>query len=371
MGYQDYINQLDGKVRAKVQDIGTILFEKIKNFTVKKNHVAIDIGSHSVKCVEIFFDKAKDDSSVIKLLNASIVPLGPNQTQNMTIDVIKEALEKAGITTNFVNIAVGGENVVVRNIRIPRMSKEDLANAMKFEADKYIPFSAEEVFLDFHVVPDVVSDGRMHVLLAAAKKSLILKKINIIREAGYECGLVDIDSFAVINAFLTTRTKIDDAMPVALLDIGATCSKLNILLGKSPQFTRDLIIGGNDMTEAIADALDVSFDEAERLKEAVPEEKAGEIEEAITAVFEDLSDEIQRCFDYFENQSIHRVEKIFVTGGSSKSDLLTEYLRKVFKVDVVPWDPLDYIPIDESISSENLNDMRSLLAVAIGLGLRR
>ncbi|MBN1794447.1 MAG: type IV pilus assembly protein PilM [Candidatus Omnitrophica bacterium] len=373
MRYKDFIEQIDGRVRRQLISLTEKAREATANIALKKNNVGVDLGACAIKCAEVYYDKDKkqEGESKAKLLKAAVAPLGRDASFEDTVEAVKEVLAQAGIRTHFLNIAVGGEGVVARNIYIPQMTKEELHKAVKFEAYKYIPFPIEEVVLDFSILPEPPAEGRMHVLLVAAKKALIDRQLRIIREAGYECALIDINGIAATNTFLLTHQVDRKHETIALIDVGAASSNLNIIVGDIPYFVRDMMVGGNDMTSALVNALDISFDEAEALKCDAMRSRDDDVRQALNPVFEDFCEELQRCFDYFGNQSMHPLQKIIVTGGASRLKIFLSYLQTAFPIDIITWDPLEHIGIDYGLSSKGIHGLEHLLATSIGLGLRR
>ena len=276
-------------------------------------------------------------------------------------------MDNAGITSKEVNTSVAGQEVIVRYVEFPQMTKEELNGAIKFEAEKHIPFNINEVFLDCQIL-DRRSRDKMKVLLVAAKKDLINNHIKFITDMGFKPVLIDIDSFAIINAFQRSNPG-QNIGTIALLNLGAGFSSINILKGNISCFTRETPIGGKNIDQAISEKLNISLEEADHLK-CNPGERKEEIAEIAKPVIENLLSEIRLSVDYYENQFEKGIDKIFVSGGASNFAELIDSLKKSLKVEIAAWDPVKGLEIDPGIDREKLSVVSNKLTVAIGLALR-
>ena len=332
-----------------------------ENLGNKKVAFGLDIGSSTVKLVKIRCEKER-----VELLDFRCLP-----TQMDITPLIREITTSVGC--HKVNISVSGPGIIIRYVQFPKMNKEDLEQSLHFEAQKHIPFSVDEVFLDSHILKDDLPDNKMLVLLAATKKDFILQRLKSVEEAGVTVALIDIDSLALINAFNFNYSDIFQEgemknKSVALLHLGAQVTCVNILENGSPRLTREIQLGGNQLTQRISESLGLDFKEVEALK-STPE-KNQKINGIIEPILTNLAREVRFSFDYYESQSASNVSKIFIIGGTAKLKGIKESLEGLLNIPVEDWDPLRKIILANSIKTEKIKQYVPQLAVAVGLGLR-
>jgi len=321
--------------------------------------VGLDIGAATVKFVKLRFFKEQVELCGFGLgpAEAGLGGIAGELRQNQA--------------PQAVNIAVSGPAAIIRYVNFPKMNEDELRRALKFEAPKHIPFSLEEVNLDSYVLKADLPDNQMLVLLAAVKKEIIAQRLKIIEGVGLRANLIDIDSIALINAFNFNRAQTQaEHESVALLNIGALMSNLNILENGMPRLSRDIHIGGNSFTQKIADVLNIDFKSAEDLKLNPDQERQKNISAAIESALVNLAAEIRTSFDYYESQSASTVAKIFTSGGSILSGGLTEMLVNLLGIEAAPWDPFTQMKIPANIDTTRLKALSCQLAVACGLALR-
>ena len=336
-------------------------------FGRNKRILALDIGSSEIKALEVV------DSGGIGLTGFASTKIG---NQNETIYAIKEILRHANFKACRCVTSVSGRSVIVRYVTMAQMPEEDLRQAIKFEADKYIPFEVDEVIMDTQILEDTVGDSdqpEMKVLLVAVRKSLIEEHLALLQEAGVQSQIIDVDAFALGNAF-EVRARSQGGLPpekvVALIDIGANKTNINILKGPVSYFTREVYLAGNDFTEAVSRKFNLDTQEAERLK-CDPGDQAPEIEEAILPTLDDLGNEIQLSFDYFENQFDRVVEEVYISGGSARLPGLQRAFEGAFEKSVVFWNPLECVDVrGDRIDTKTLQQYSGQLAVGVGLASR-
>jgi type IV pilus assembly protein PilM len=292
-------------------------------------------------------------------------------------DAIIDLLQGSQFRTRRVVTAVSGKSVIVRYLTMIQMSDDDLQNAIKFEADKYIPFDIDEVVLDCQQLRagEYQEDGNeMKVVLVAVKRSLISEHVELLRMAGLHPTTIDVDSFALGNAFemcerLSPRVSGDNRI-IALIDIGASKTNINIMMDGTSYFTREVYLGGNDFTEAISRRLNLDTQEAEKLKRQ-PADNNELISDAISPVIDDLGNEIHLSIDFFENQYDREIEEIYLSGGGAKMAGLDQEFGRIFQKPATLWDPTEFLSIaNDSVDMEYLKQDASQLAVAVGLATR-
>jgi type IV pilus assembly protein PilM len=341
--------------------------------------VGLDVGSSTVKAVELS-SKGKSGGFDLAHLGVADVPAeaivqGAFLNASAITDAIREAIENGKIKNKNVAAAVSGHSVIVKKVSLPTMTREELDEQIRWEAEQYIPFDVNEVNLDFQILDSGNEDGQMEVLLVAAKKDLIDDYVQVITEAGLVPVAIDVAAFAVENAFETNYPDVGLGT-VALVNIGAQVVNINILSGGVPCFTRDITTAGNQYTEEIQKALSISFTEAERIKlggrgsdshDVVPQE----VEQAIQNVAETVIGEISRSLDFYGATSADsRIEKVYLSGGSSKISGFEKAFHDRTGLPVELLNPLARMIPNNKFEPAFLDDLAPSLGVGVGLALR-
>lgn len=265
----------------------------------QRTNIGIDIGNSSIKLVELLpLRKEKK----FKLLNFISQPVSAKNKG----EVLTEIVAKLKLKNKFVNVAMGGESVIVRLITIPKMSKEELKSSLRFEAGKFIPFDIKDVEMQTQVLEDNLKDNKMKVLLAAVKSKDIEALVNIIIGAGLNPRVIDVESFALYNAYEVNHPNLKETC--LLLNVGERFSNINIIEEGVISFSRDVLIGGNDFTQQIMKTFELEYKEAEELKIG-PKDKSTEVLKVLEMGFLNLKDEIGSSLDYFESQSQKKLTK--------------------------------------------------------------
>lgn len=340
------------------------ILAKIKfSFGAKKDKFifGLDIGTQSIKCVKL-------------KINGNAVELDAFSLEESQLDPA-EALKKIKheLNADSVNISFCGAATVIRYVNFLRMNKAELKQALKFEAQKHIPFALSEVNLDAEILNSELADNKMLVLIAAIKKELIGQRIKILEAVPLHPSLIDIDSLALINAFSYNypQTGLPVNKSICLLNIGATISNVNILDNGIPRLSRDIHCAGANITKKLMDIFGVDFKAAEELKINPLEENVNKIKASLESVLTNLAAEIRTSFDYYESQYTSNVVKIFLSGGVSKITGLKEMLAASLGIEVETWDPFKQIKILDKIDAQKLNQYAGQLNIAVGLALRQ
>jgi type IV pilus assembly protein PilM len=346
---------------AKTEFMDSIIKNFKGKFCGEKNSVGLNIGVSSVKMVQLGFSNDKVD-----LCGFCI-----EESQVDLEAVIKKIIQAHSIKR--VNISVSGQQAITRYIDFPRMSLEELKQSLKFEAQKHIPFPISEVSLDACILRSDLPDNKMKVLLAAVKKDSLNQRLKILSGLDLEVGLVDVDSLALMNAFEFNYSQDENIKnkTLAILNIGSSTSNLNIMDSGYPVFSRDINIGGNNITKNASDALGLDFKAAEEMKISQDKEKSDKFSRVTEPVLAKLAQEVRTSFDYYESRSVTSVEKIFLSGGGSLFGGVRETLSNLLGIEVVNWDSFKKILLADGIEKERLKAISSQLAVAVGLALRR
>jgi type IV pilus assembly protein PilM len=336
--------------------------------------IGLDIGSSCVKAVEL---TQVGSDLIISAYGQSEV-----MAEGSPADAVLDVLQGGSFRTRRVVTAVSGKSVIVRYLTMIQMSTEDLHNAIKFEADKYIPFDVEEVVLDCQRIEDQhamaeggpLNENEMRVLLVAVKRTLVDDHVGLVQGIGLVPEIIDVDAFALGNSFelrnLLSATVEQEDKTAALIDIGANKTNINILRGMGSHFTREIYLGGDDFTTAISKRLGVEPHHAELLKRD-PGENLEQLRKAVMPAIDDLANEINLSFEYFENQFDREVDEVYLSGGGSRLPLLEEAFEKVFEKRTRTWDPTENMKINsDCVDIARLKTNSSQLAVAMGLASR-
>lgn len=338
--------------------------------------VGLDIGSSSVKAVEL-----KTAGRTYKVAAYGSEPLPPDSIVDGAIidgaavaDAIKRLLDGRSIRTREVAASLSGNAVIVKKITLPAMTETALAESIFWEAEQYIPFDIQDVSLDYRVLNGGdAGKGTMEVLLVAAKKEKIADYTGVIAQAGRTAVVVDVDAFALQNAY-EINYGIEPGSVVVLLNAGASATNINILRGEQSVFTRDISLGGNAYTEALQRELSLSSASADQLKRGVPVDGAlfEDARPVLRAVSENVMLEIQKTFDFYKaTAATDRFTRIVVSGGASRAEGFTEMLGERFEAPVEILDPFKRIAFDARTLGVGPGEIAATAAVAVGLALRR
>lgn len=344
-------------------------------FKKQKDIIGMDIGSSSVKLVQI---KCLKDT--FQLLNVGIVPLPPEAiVDNTLIDsssivmALKNLVASMGIKAKDVACSISGNSVIIRKITLPAMPAEELEDQITWEAEQYIPFDINDVNMDFQILsPDSIDPAKMNVLLVASKKDIINDYVAVFNEAAMQLSVVDVDSFAVQNAFEINHDVSPDEV-LALINIGANIMNINIIKDGITLLTRDVQMGGNLYTEEIQKQMGLSGTEAESAKILAHETQNSALLDVLGRVNETVTQEIRRSLDFYNSTANEdRITKIFVSGGCSKVYHLSEAMSEKLGLPVETINPFAKLKYNEKdFDPEYLQEIGPLMAVSVGLATRR
>jgi len=348
-------------------------------FRKAKALVGLDIGSSAVKAVEL---KPAGKGYKVTAFGSEAVP--PDSIVDGAIidaaavaDAIRRLFESRGIKTKDVAASLSGNAVIVKKITLPIMTEAELGESIYWEAEQYIPFDIQDVNLDYQILDKgdpAAGKTTMDVLLVAAKKEKIADYTGVITQAGRNAVVVDVDAFALQNAY-EANYGTDTGAVVVLLNAGASATNINILQGDQSVFTRDISIGGNAYTEALQRELNIPFETADALKRGQPVDGATyeEARPVLRAVTENVLLEIQKTFDFFKaTAASEKIDRIILSGGASRAEGFTEMLADRFGSPVEPFDPFRKIAFDgKKLKVDSAADFAPTVAVAVGLALRR
>jgi type IV pilus assembly protein PilM len=342
----------------------------------KKGLVGLDIGSSAVKAVEL---QGKPGS--LSLVNLGFEGLQPDTVvdgqimeMNGVSSVISGLFSSHQFKTDRVAAGVSGSSVIVKNIVVPQMTREELEESIDWHAEEHIPFEISDVSLDYQVVGS--SADSFNVLMAACKRDFVANLKQVIQLAGKQPAVIDVDAFALQNCY-EINYEPADGLVVALLNVGASTMNINIVRGVRSVFTRDVSVGGNQYTSLLQKEMGLTFEQAEAVKRGgapPPQVESVDIDGALETVSDMLALEISKTFDFYRataEDGDGTVQKILISGGGSKLKGLPEYLSNRFEMPVERLDPFRRIKVDaRRFDPDYMREVVPEMAVAVGLALR-
>ena len=338
-----------------------------------KTTIGLDIGSGLVKFAVIDHSKAEPE-----LVRVAIAPLlvdaiveGEVMDPGIVAEAIQTAMAAAGVKAKVVVTAVGGRDVIIKKIQIERVKEQQARELMRWEAEQHVPFDMESVELDFQIL-DPDGDGlEMSVLLVAAKRELIESKLRVLTDSGLQAGLVDVDAFALHNAFELNHP---DAMTgvVALVNVGHEVTNINILEDGVPILTRDLAVGTRRFREDLQRERGLNADEAQGLLQGY--DRSPHLDVILESRGEEIALGVERAVAFLASNSrtASSVRAVFTCGGGARIPGLTEMLAERLKLSVEQANPLAALKVrDGALDSLVTDEVAPLLMLPIGLALRK
>lgn len=343
----------------------------------KKTLLGLDIGSHSIKMVDL--EKTRSGYE-LKSMGLAIVPSECIVDKDImdsetVVETIKNLRDNLKISPKGAATAVSGHSVIVKKAEISTMSRSELEQTLMIEAEQYIPFDINDVYLDFHILGESLErQDMMDVLFVASKKELVDDYSSVIKNAGLKPMIVDVDVFAIENMYHANYPDAPETI-VALVDVGASMININVMRDGTSIFARDISMGGRQMTERIQREFGVSFERAENIKCGASVE--GIDLERVNYIFkmasETYAQEIKRTLDFFLSTMVNEnIEKIYIGGGGAKIPGLVALLQKQNEVAVELLNPFNNITWNEkNFDPAYMDYIAPQMAVAVGLALRR
>jgi len=346
-------------------------------FGKKKSVAGLDIGSSSIKMVEL--DGKLNNLNLVSLgfenLPADTIIDGQIMELNVVSDVIQSVCNSHQIKADRVVTGVSGHSVILKNIVLPPMTREELEESIDWHAEEHIPYDLADVSLDYQVTAE--SNDATNVLIAACKRERIDNIKQAIQLAGKSPVVIDVDTFALQNCYEVNYEPTDDDV-VTLLNIGASTMNVNIVQGTRSLFTRDITVGGSQFTDVLQRSLGLNFQQAEAIKRGVTDGVDGIEEKSIEPLMNNVTEvvamEIQKTFDFYratteDNETV--VQKILISGGGSKLIGLAQELSQRLELPVEVLDPFRRIKVDsKKFDPDYLKEIVPEMAVAVGLAVR-
>lgn len=343
----------------------------------KKDHlVGLDIGSRTIKASEII--ETKKGRTLEKFgmidIDSGLIEEGSIREPEVVAGSIRQLYQSQGFREHSVAIAIGGYSVIVKKINVQTMSEEQLQESIHFEAEQYIPFDISDVNLDFQILGENEHNpNQMSVLLVAAKKEMVNDYVNLAQLAGLNPCIIDVDAFALQNIFeVNYDTKNEN---VALIDIGASKTSLNILKGNASVFMRDVSLGCGQINQKIAAIADCTLDEADSLKFGDSGDKISQedLSDIISSVVSDWCTEIRRALDFFySTYPEEQIKKIVLSGGGGSIKEFRQLLAVETSAEVQTINPFENILYDENrFEPSYIERIAPQASICMGLAIRR
>jgi type IV pilus assembly protein PilM len=299
-------------------------------------------------------------------------------------DALRNLLKSEKIKNKEAVVGISGQSVIIKKISVPLMSEEELAEMIREEAEQYIPFDINEVNLDFQIVraegdipvakgaTPVSEEKQMDVIIVAVRKEVVQSFLNVFKEVGMKVKVVDLAVFALQNIF-EFNYEVETDASIALVNIGASMTNVNILEGGVTAFTRDIPIGGATISEEIQKSLSIGFSDAEKMKLGIilKEHSKNEVIPRLREGVQRICEEIRKTFDMFEKTSDFKVSKIYLCGGSCQMEGMDRLVHDFMGIDTEILNSFGKVSVSEkNFDREYLDAMGPVAAIPMGLALR-
>lgn len=347
----------------------------ISLFSRSENLIGLDVGTHSLKLIQA------NTANTSRLISMGIAPVprgafteGRLTRPELVAESIRTLAHHLKIKSRGAAVCISGYDVMIKKIELPTMTEDELAARMHSELGQYIPYNIDEVDVDYQII-DVSRDrpNFMDVLLVAAKKESVTDFNSLLKLAGFDPFVVDVDFFALSNSFEATYGFGDER--IALLDIGAGKSVMNIAHKGLPVFTRSISIGGNQLTDTIKDTFNISFEEAESVKlgETTDKYPSRDLEEIFVSTITGWVTECRRAIDfYYHNYPDEKFSTLYLSGGSSRIPGLDRVLQEHLEIPVEIFNPISRMQYDaRQFDPAYVDYAGPQMAVSLGLALRK
>ncbi|HKY97798.1 MAG TPA: type IV pilus assembly protein PilM [Gemmatimonadaceae bacterium] len=340
-------------------------------FGRRKTTVGLDVGSGLIKIAVI--DHGKGTPELVKVAITKLQPdaivEGEVMDPGIVSDAIRAALDNAGISSKHIVTAVGGRDVMIKKIQTERVKEKQARELMRWEAEQHVP-DVESVELDFQILDDGKAGDEMNVLLVAAKHDLVDAKIRILADAGVTPSIVDVDAFALHNAF---EVNYPEAMKgfVALVNVGNEVTNVNIMDNGVPILTRDLPLGTRRFSEDLQRQHGLAARDAENLIRGY--DRSPQLDTVLGTRVEEIALGVERAAGFVANsRNAAQLRAVYICGGGSRTPGLAEMLGDRLKIPVQHANPLQRLNIREgALESLTTDEVAPLLMLPIGLALRQ
>ena len=346
-------------------------------FFGKKPHlVGLDIGSRTIKAAEVVETKKGSALKNFNTINIEpgIIEEGAIKDPEAVSAAIRELFKISKLKEQNVAISVGGYSVIVKKINVKTMTEDELHDTIHFEAEQYIPFDISDVNLDFQILGESEQNpNQMSVILVAAKKEMVSEYVSLIQMAGLNACIIDVDAFALQNIFEVNYAQEEEN--VALIDIGASKTSLNLLKGNSSVFMRDVSLGCGQINEKISSFANCSLEEADEIKLSRQSDKVSveDLKGIVSTVVTDWCSEIKRALDFFySSYPEDQIKRIILSGGGANIIEFRKLLAKETATAVEIINPFENVSVDnKSLDDSYLEQIAPQAAICMGIAIRK
>jgi type IV pilus assembly protein PilM len=334
--------------------------------------VGLDIGSGLIKLVAISHGSGGPVLTKVaftSVVNDAIVE-GEVMDPAIVAEAIKGLMASAGIKSKKIVTAVGGRDVIIKKIAMDRMKETEAREVIRWEAEQHVPFDMDNVELDFQILDPEAEGLQMTVLLVAAKRELVEHKLALLSEIGLSASVVDVDAFALHNAF---EVNYPEAMRgvVGLVNIGHETTNINILDDGVPVLTRDIPIGTRRFKEDLQRERGLSAESAEGVLRGTDTNEA--LEPLLESRGEELAVGIERAAAFLQSasRSAAGISRVFTTGGGARIPGLNKLLSDRLRIPVQLANPIEKLQVADGVFDQySVDEVAPLLMLPIGLALR-
>ncbi|MCG6972854.1 MAG: pilus assembly protein PilM [Desulfobacterales bacterium] len=345
-------------------------------FSKKSRPAGLDIGSRTIKLAEIIDGKSGLALKTFNTVNIEpgLIEEGSIKEPETVAGYIRELFKTSKLKEKNVAISIGGYSVIVKKINVQTMTEDELQESIHFEAEQYIPFDISEVNLDFQILGESEHNpNQMNVLLVAAKKEMINEYIDLVQSAKLRPRIIDVDAFALQNIFESYSTSENEN--IALIDIGASKTSLNILKNNISEFMRDVSLGCDQINDKIASTIGCTIEESEAIKLGRVSDamSADDLKDIVSTVVSDWCVEIKRALDFFlSTYPAEQITRIVLSGGGAKIKAFRKLLAAETSAEVEVVNPFQAIEIDsQRFDAAYLEKIGPQSAICMGLATRK
>ena len=345
--------------------------------------VGLDIGTSGVRAAELTLGKG---GATLERFGQVALPVGAVRDGEVVdaeavAAAIKQLWAQAKFSSNKVVVGVANQRVVVRQVDLPWLPANELKKSLAFQVQDFIPMPVEQAILDFHPLEEFTNEsgGRMlRVLLVAAARDMVDSALEAVQKAGLQPQMVDLTSFAVLRALVTMdSTGLDSLHAEALVDVGANITNIVVHQGGVPRFVRILMMGGGDITDAVAERLGVPLDQAEAIKQetgmaiASGAADANPAARAIESTGGAFVEEVRGSLDYFMAQpGAARIGRVVLSGGGSRLAGLADRLASATRLPVQSARPMSTLKLGKTgLTPDQLAYVEPMVTVPVGLAM--
>jgi len=340
-------------------------------FGRNKNSTGLDIGSGFIKLVQV--DHSGDKPEVTRVAIRPLLPdaivEGEVMDPGLVARTVRELMDDSGIKPDGLVASIGGHDVIIKKITMERMAEDDARQVLPFEAERHVPFDPQSVELDFQILDPDGTDPNMEVLLVAAKRDLVQDKLALLGDAGLEPRVIDVDAFALHNAFRHNHPEAGDGV-TALVNVGHEMTNVNILVDGVPILTRDIPFGSRRIREDLQRERGMSSEEAEEAVQG--RARLGDLDAFVDRGVEDVAVGIERAAAFLMTQeSGESLGRVFLSGGGARTPGLAEALGRRLGIETRVANPFERVPVRPGAADPlNLDEAAPMLQLPLGLALR-